>query len=830
MGGTATTTKDTDSPTLATTEDGEGPRRGEHVDDLGGVLPLRLRLVTLSFLQLFIQLALIRWLGAQVVYMSYYSNFVLLASFLGFGLGFLWAGTRKLNLYHYTPVLLGALVLVVYQFQVGLNYTTSDIVFFQTMEPDSVLPRWAVLLILFVAVAIVAAALGEGVARTFSRFKPLEAYKLDLIGSILGIAGFGVLSFLGARPVVWGLVAAAGFLLTLPLGTRARTGSTANGDGSTAEATGANAATLSLLALLKRPQRATATSVFALVGVALFMTPFVAEAADDDVIWSPYYRITHQPAAYCDLGDTDIDDIVDLGVDRAELAAVVDAADPTQVVDASSLTIGDVNCGHLDELDENLASQLGVTGDDRGVDAEVNQSPHWSQIDPDANPLYERVYERVTESGAADDVLVIGAGSGNDVTFALNEGADHVDAVEIDPRLIELAEDNHLDEPYDDPRVSTHIDDGRAFLERSGGSWDRILLALPDSLALVQGQSAVRLESYLFTAEAVEAASEHLEPDGVFAMYNWYREDWLVDRYANTLAEVFDAPPCVSRFGGDSLSVLVASNDPAALDCPADEVWDRDTVSAEYEARGEELPSPVVDDRPFPYVRDNGIPFARDLPISFLQDRGIPTDYLLTGAGALIISLLAIVAILGPTKQLRSSLRYLDLFFMGVAFLLLETKNVTQFALLFGTTWFVNALVFTGVLLSILTAVAVSRRITFKRPARLYIVLLAALALAYVVPEHALLELAVVPRFLVAVTLAFFPVFTANLVFAQRFKESASSTVAFGANLLGAMVGGLLEYASIMVGFNGLLVVAAIVYGLAFLSGRKHLAPTLTSA
>jgi hypothetical protein len=170
-----------------------------------------------------------------------------------------------------------------------------------------------------------------------------------------------------------------------------------------------------------------------------------------------------------------------------------------------------------------------------------------------------------------------------------------------------------------------------------------------------------------------------------------------------------------------------------------------------------------------------------------------------------------------------SVVRYADLFFMGVAFMLLETKSVTQFALLFGTTWFVNALVFLGVLCSVLVAVAVSRRVTFRRPALLYAVLLASLAVAWLVPPERLLDLAVVPRFAVAVTLAFFPIFTANLVFTQRFKSTASSTVAFGANLLGAMVGGLLEYAALITGFRGLLVVVAVAYGLAFLTGRKHL-------
>ena len=65
--------------------------------------------------------------------------------------------------------------------------------------------------------------------------------------------------------------------------------------------------------------------------------------------------------------------------------------------------------------------------------------------------------------------------------------------------------------------------------------WDRILLALPDSLTLVTGQASVRLESYLFTTEAIESARDHLTEGGVFSMYNYYREGWLVDRYANTL-------------------------------------------------------------------------------------------------------------------------------------------------------------------------------------------------------------------------------------------------------------------------------------------------------
>ena len=120
-----------------------------------------------------------------------------------------------------------------------------------------------------------------------------------------------------------------------------------------------------------------------------------------------------------------------------------------------------------------------------------------------------------------------------------------------------------------------------------------------------------------------------------------------------------------------------------------------------------------------------------------------------------------------------------DLFCIGAAFMLLETKSVVQFALLFGTTWFVNALVFLGVMLSVLAAVVLSQRVTFKHPARLYLLLLVGLVIAFVVPPSALLSLDPVPRFFAATVIAFLPIFTANLVFAQRFKSTSASATAF---------------------------------------------------
>ena len=135
----------------------------------------------------------------------------------------------------------------------------------------------------------------------------------------------------------------------------------------------------------------------------------------------------------------------------------------------------------------------------------------------------------------------------------------------------------------------------------------------------------------------------------------------------------------------------------------------------------------------------------------------------------------ALVAVLVYAGRLRSGRQYTDLFFMGAAFLLLETKNVVQFALLFGTTWFVNALVFTGILLAVLAAVTVAQHMRLKTLWPLYGLLLAAVAIAWLVPPESLLGLSLLPRFLAATALAFIPIFFANLVFAQRFKAVGSS-------------------------------------------------------
>ncbi|RCG33395.1 spermidine synthase [Sphaerisporangium album] len=648
-------------------------------------LPVRPRLVVASAFMLFLELALIRWTGSNIVHLSYFTNFVLLGSFLGIGLGFLRVGRSKAQPY-YSPIVLALLVLVVLFFPVTVNRETEGVLYFTSLSTSGP-PAWAILPVVFLAAAIVLMGPAELVGRCFPELPRLEAYRYDLIGSLTGIAAFSLLSFASAPPMVWGVVAAVAY------------------------------------GVLLQPRKLSNYLLLVTLPSLVVVAALGSETLTAGALWSPYYKVTYKRESYGP---------------------------------APALTIS------------------------------VNGIPHQQAVPAAARLQYERQYavpyERATSAGRLDDVLIVGAGSGTDVAIALSKGAKHVDAVEIDPKLRELGGLYHPDQPYSDSRVTTHVTDGRAFLERTDKKYDLILFALPDSLTLVSGASSLRLESYLFTEQSMKAAHDHLKPGGAFSMYNYYREQWLVDRLASTAQAAFGHKPCVDEVGGGQQAVITAGVTADAQRC-----------ASEWAGAKADTPPPAVDDRPFLY----------------LHGRDIPSIYLITLGLVLLVSIVAVRAVAGPFRRMRP---YADLFLLGVSFLLLETKNVTGFALLFGTTWVVNAVVFAGVLVAVLAAVEVTRR--FRTPSLpvMYAILLGGLVLAAIVPNSWLLGLPVPLRLVCAVVIAFLPIFAANVVFAKRFADAADPTISFGANLLGAILGGCLEYLSLIIGYEDLLVVAGLLY------------------
>src|SRR5690348_12297126 len=169
------------------------------------------RLVLGSALMLFLELALIRWLGSNIVHLSYFTNFVLLGSFLGVGLGFL-ISRRAWSVARWTPVLLAALVVVVRLVPVSVDRAGADVVFFTSLHTTGP-PPWLVLPVVFVASAAILAGPGEIVGRCFADLHSLTAYRWDLIGSLAGITLFALLSFVWAPSYVWGTLVALAFVV-----------------------------------------------------------------------------------------------------------------------------------------------------------------------------------------------------------------------------------------------------------------------------------------------------------------------------------------------------------------------------------------------------------------------------------------------------------------------------------------------------------------------------------------------------------------------------------------------------------------------------------------
>lgn len=654
------------------------------------------RLVLTSFLLFFVELTLIRWIGSQIYNLFFFSNLILMASFLGMGLGFLQARSAK-NRFALSPFfftfLIAAAFYCSFQYHVKVNPVTDNLDYSGLFFKNSLYPVWVTLPIVFIAVTFLMAMLANEVARQFQKFPPLQAYRLEILGSMLGILSFTLLSFSKTAPLSWGIVIILLFFLLLNKSSR-------------------------LLFTLQMGFLAFALGIIAL------------ETFTPDHFWSSYYKV-----------------------------AVEEFSEKRYAVNVNGLT---------QQIIESVEQRKRV------------------------KPFYFLPYEYRLPSEKLDKVLIIGAGTGGDVAIALAQGAEEVDAVEIDPRLYQLGRKMNPDHPYADPRVHIYIDDGRAFLQHSKTQYDLIIFALTDSLALIHGQGSLRLENYLYTLEGISAVKDHLTSKGVFAIYSYCSLRWLVDRLAGTLTQVFNRPTCIDTYSPQDYwaTVLTTGNTDTQLRCK--QFW-------QPSKEGSVLPS--TDDHPFIYLKNSEIP-----PI-----------YLLTLGFILILSASLIHRLSGSLQVIKSNM---DFFLMGAAFLLLETKSIVQFALLFGSTWFVNCLVFLGVLSTVYFSIEWANRFPIKHTLLLSITLFLMLFLAWKIPMTDLLPFSATPRFIAASFLTFSPIFLANLIFSQRFRLQAHSTEAFAANLLGAVFGGLLEYVSLLTGYQNLILFSAGLYFFALYHGQ----------
>ena len=701
-----------------------------------------LNLFLVGFLVLFFELACIRWFAAYVVFLQFFTNVVLIASFLGMSCGCLAARQPRDWLGYFPFIALGTILAALALFKVYNHWSGLSIdvggqaspqeVFFGTeyRNPDVAqfaVPIEAVAAVFFVLVALMFVGLGQVLGRAFDAYpNRVMGYTLNIAGSLAGIVGFSAISFIQAPPVAWFLISCAGAAYLLY---------------QTASLTRYRALAL----------------VTAVVSVSLpthwFSTAFHTR-------WSPYYMVVH---------DT---------------------------------------------------SNGGI---------EVNSIGHQKMVPfASAGSSYTLIHLLQEHSGGAPfhDVLVIGAGSGNDLAHALRFGTSQIDAVEIDPVIQDIGRRYHSDHPYQDPRVVRHLDDGRHFLRTTDHKYDLVIYALVDSLVLHSGYANIRLESYLFTEQALNDVKRVLKPNGLFVMYNFFRQGWIVERIAAMAERTFGCPPLVLSLPYKEIlrasspagfMAIIAGCHSRVADAFAQHksFWLNTVPVRNLDVDGFAL-------QPETMTRDQQREFERISPTTLIHDGGdvlstsdnwpfgklIPD---LTKRSMVMLGLLGVgmVYLFLPRGRIAINGR---MFFLGAAFMLLETRAVVQMALLFGSTWLVNSAVFFTVLVLILLSNLYVLKTQRLRLFGHYVGLLILLMVGVLVPLDLFLSGGIPWRYAAPCILALGPMFFAGIIFAASFRDATNPDLAFGSNIAGSVLGGVAESFSMLLGFQHLLFLAMLFY------------------
>jgi hypothetical protein len=387
--------------------------------------------------------------------------------------------------------------------------------------------------------------------------------------------------------------------------------------------------------------------------------------------------------------------------------------------------------------------------------------------------------------GGRGRIVVVGAGGGCDVEAALASGARHVDAVEIDPVIIDISRRYNAGAPYADPRVSVHIDDARSYLAKAKPGCDMVVFGFLDSQALFSAMNNVRLDGYVYTVESIRSAFRLLNDNGMLTLTFVLGKPWLGPKLNQLVKEATGREPATYHDPVGAEVIICVPKDPHA-------------------------PLPDKSDR-F-YRSDYGVSTHIDLPTDdwpflYLIKRTIPSDYLIAIGSMLALS----IATVGFLQ--RGAFGRPDVHFglLGMGFMLLETKSISDCTLFFGATWFVTMLVVSAILLMVIGANLVAERAR-SFSLWMYAPLFAILAILIIVPREHVLEYDFAGRLFWTLLVVPLPVFFAGIIFSTTFRDAKFPAAAFGANLIGAMLGGFLEYLTMVIGNHLLSMMVIVAY------------------
>jgi len=426
------------------------------------------------------------------------------------------------------------------------------------------------------------------------------------------------------------------------------------------------------------------------------------------------------------------------------------------------------------------------------------------------NPSWHKFYiiPYVSTKKKMEEILIVGSGTGNDVAAALRITKAKIDAVEIDPLVADIGARLHPEKPYLNKRVNLVINDARNFIKETEKKYDMIVYSLLDSHANLSSKGGVRLDSYVYTVESFFEAKKKLKDDGIIFLSFAISTEEMGNKIYKMLKMNFDYNPTILK-----------RNDMAKSDSFVEGIYSFAVSNKGYSldlSQTDYIETNIFKDKKF---YDDVDVSTDDWPFFYMSYRIYPTSY------AVLISIIFIISLFFLKKLTKMNYNNFSFtcFFLGVGFMLIETKGITELAKIYGSTWVVVSVVITAILsMAYLANIMIIKNVKISVN-KIYFFLIISIFLTYLMSYINFYNYPIIfLKFLIPFILSF-PVFFSGLAFSKELVSYGSTANALSCNVLGALVGGLLEYNSMFFGFKFLYILAVIFYFLAYITSNKKI-------